>query len=112
MVLAHEVEDLQFSLFYDVDGDGTVGTPSNELPGSDPSVPQYESDSWNNELLREIRLAFVVRTQSEDRDTLEDASMAQNTFQTTFNRSDPGGSDGFRRRVHRTRVRPRNVGLR
>lgn len=112
MVLANDVEDLQFALFYDVDGDGSVGTPSNELPGSDPSVPQYESDSWNNETLREIRLAFVVRTQSEDRDALSGPSQGQNTFQAAFNRSDPGGSDGFRRRLYQTRVRPRNVGLR
>lgn len=112
MVLAHDVEDMQFALFYDVDGNGSVGSPSNELPGSDSSVPQYQSDSWNNQTLREVRLAFVVRTQSEDRDVLEDSSKAQNTFQTNFNRSDPGGSDGFRRRVYTTNIRPRNVGLR
>lgn len=112
MVLAEDVEDLQFALFYDVDGDGVVGAPSNELPGSDPAVPTYDSANWDNRVLREIRLAFVVRTQAEDRDVLERPGQAQNTFQTTFNRQDPGGSDGFRRRVHRTRLRPRNVGLR
>lgn len=112
MVLAHDVEDLQLSLFYDADGDGSVGTAANELPGSDPSAPQYDPQDWDNRTLREIRLAFVVRTQSEDRDVLSMPGAAQNTFQTTFNRSDPGGSDGFRRRVHRARVRPRNVGLR
>jgi hypothetical protein len=38
--------------------------------------------------------------------------MAQGQWQVTENRVDPGGFDGFRRRVHTAVVRPRNVGLR
>lgn len=112
MVLSHDVEDLQFALFYDADGDGSVGAAVDELPASDPSAPQYVSQDWDNRELREIRLAFVVRTQVEDRDDLSRPGQAQNKFQATFNRTDPDVTDGFRRRVHRANVRPRNVGLR
>jgi prepilin-type N-terminal cleavage/methylation domain-containing protein len=102
MVLADGVEDLQFALFYDLDDDGVRAEPA-EFPGSDNT---YESDAWNNELLREIRFNVVVRTPA-------DPSWSQGQFQAKENRIAPaGGPDGFRRRVFTASVRPRNVGRR
>jgi prepilin-type N-terminal cleavage/methylation domain-containing protein len=121
-LLADDVEDLQFALFYDVNGDGLVtgnvagaGQPprsATEYPGSaNPGVP-YVSSVWDNTLLREIRLNFVVRTRSQDADVLQNPDGAQGTQQALENRVPPVGADGFRRRVHSMTVRPRNVGLR
>ena len=55
---------------------------------------------------------IVVRTRSQDPDVLQNPARAQGQWQVTENRVDPGGVDGFRRRVHTAVVRPRNVGLR
>jgi hypothetical protein len=62
--------------------------------------------------LTEIRVNVVVRTRDQDADVLQSPGMAQGQWQVTENRVDPGGFDGFRRRVHTAVVRPRNVGLR
>ena len=45
-------------------------------------------------------------------DVVQNPGMAQGQWQVTENRIDPGGIDGFRRRVHTATVRPRNVGIR
>ena len=124
MILAQDVEDLQFAAFYDVDGDdvvdgaGTVDPPyasSLEYPGSRDTLngvagQAYESDAWDNADLREIRVNLVGITKSQDPDVLQNPAAAQGQFQTTENRAAPGGNDGFRRRVLTLTVRPRNVG--
>jgi prepilin-type N-terminal cleavage/methylation domain-containing protein len=110
MALANDVEDLQFAFFYDTDGDGLEIGDDSDYPGSD--VPGYQSSDWDNTDLTEIRVNIVVRTRAEDPDVLQSPGMAQGQWQVTENRIDPGGFDGFRRRVHTATVRPRNVGLR
>lgn len=106
MPLARGVEDLQFALFYDVDGDGEVDSEALEVPGSEGGTV-YASSAWNNEDLREIRAGVAVRSR------LEDPEFGQGRFQTLENRNLPGSpEDGFRRRVASVRVKPRNVGLR
>ena len=105
MILADSVEDLQWSAFFDEDGDDEVTSIPLEYPGQDGGAV-YASDDWDNSDLREVRVSFVVRTR------LPDPDFATGEFQPTENRVAPGGNDGFRRRVYTTIVRPRNVGLR
>jgi prepilin-type N-terminal cleavage/methylation domain-containing protein len=111
MVLADDVEDLQLAFFYDTDGDGLEIGDGSDYPGSDIG-PIYQSNIWDNSDLTEIRVNIVVRTRTEDPDVLQSPGMAQGQWQVTENRVAPGGFDGFRRRVHTSTVRPRNVGLR
>jgi hypothetical protein len=111
MVLANDVEDLQVAFFYDVDDDGLMDGENLEYPGSDLG-PVYQSNSWNNAFLREIRVNIVARTRDQDAAVVQNPGMAQGSWQLTENRVDPGGFDGFRRRVHTSTVRPRNVGAR
>lgn len=103
LVLAEDVEDLQFSLFYDANDDGVIAAAEN--PGA-YSGPQYVPRNEDNRDLSEIRIAFVVRSRAPD-PALPDAS-----FQALENRNPVAGTDGFRRRVHVANVRPRNVGHR
>jgi prepilin-type N-terminal cleavage/methylation domain-containing protein len=111
MVLADDVEDLQFAFFYDVDEDGEVDSDVAEYPGSE-NGNIYQSNSWDNSFLTEIRVNVVIRTRTQDADVVQNPGMAQGQWQVTENRIDPGGIDGFRRRVHTAIIRPRNVGLR
>jgi prepilin-type N-terminal cleavage/methylation domain-containing protein len=105
LVLADNVEDLQFSAFYDVDGNGQITSVALEHPGSNGGTV-YASDNWDNGDLREIRVSFVARSR------LPDPDFTAGTFQATENRVAPAGTDGFRRRIYRAIVRPRNVGQR
>lgn len=111
MVLADDVEDLQFAFFYDTDGDGDEVGDGSDYPGS-AAGPIYQSNIWDNSDLTEIRVNVVVRTRTQDADVLQNPAMAQGQWQATENRVAPGGFDGFRRRVHTAIIRPRNVGLR
>jgi prepilin-type N-terminal cleavage/methylation domain-containing protein len=111
MVLADDVEDLQVAMFYDVDDDGVVDSEATEYPGS-AGGPIYQSNNWDNSELVEIRVNVVVRTRAQDADVVKNPAMAQGQWQPTENRVAPGGFDGFRRRVHTSTVRPRNVGIR
>jgi prepilin-type N-terminal cleavage/methylation domain-containing protein len=111
MVLADDVEDLQFAFFYDLDEDGDMDSEATEYPGS-AGGPVYQSRNWDNSLLTEIRVNIVVRTRAQDPDVLQAPGMAQGQWQVTENRVAPGGFDGFRRRVHTSTIRPRNVGAR
>jgi len=111
MVLAGNVEDLQMAFFYDTDGDGLEVGDGSDYPGS-AAGPIYQSGNWDNSDLIEIRVNVVVRTRAQDADVVQNPAMAQGQWQTTENRVAPGGFDGFRRRVHTSTVRPRNVGIR
>jgi len=106
--IASGVEDLQVALFFDRDRDGQVddeGLPNSERPGED-GADLYESDENDNRDLREIRINLVTRTRQEDVETDE------GQFQTQENRVAPAGNDGYRRRVHTSTVKLRNVGYR
>jgi hypothetical protein len=111
MVLADDVEDLQFAFFYDTDGDGEEVGDGSDYPGS-AAGPIYQSNIWDNSELTEIRVNVVARTRTQEAEVLKNPAIAQGQWQVTENRVDPGGFDGFRRRVLTAIVRPRNVGLR
>ncbi len=119
-ILASDVEDLQVSWFID---DGGVNPPvSDNLPvavetrGANGS-PQYFAVGaapvgTDHRRLREIRVNLVLRTRSNsprgNRDQFVQAGM-----QAMGNRiAVPIPNDGWRRRVHTTTVRLRNVGWR
>ena len=125
MVLADDIEDLQWAAFYDL-GDGAGGDPdglvnnattgqppwfsATEYPGSLPGL-LYTSGGFDNRALREVRVNFVARTRNPDPDVMVNAGVANAVFQVTENRIAPvGGPDGFRRRVQTVTVRSRNVG--
>ena len=108
-LLAAGVEDLQLAFFFDVNRNGEIDDPdqaTGELPGGAGAAPVYQSDEWDNRDLREVQINLVVRTRSPDQEH------PSGQFQTTENRVSPGGTDGFRRRVHSSTVRLRNVGFR
>jgi hypothetical protein len=112
MVLANNVEDLQVALFYDLDDDGVMDGENLEYPGSGGGAI-YQSRNWDNSFLREIRVNIVARTRDQDADVVQNPGMAQGTWQLAENRvAPPGLPDGFRRRVHTSTIRPRNVGAR
>jgi prepilin-type N-terminal cleavage/methylation domain-containing protein len=105
MVLANDVEDLQLAMFYDVDDDGVVDAL--EYPGS--AGAEYESDSWNNQDLREVRVTVVARTRTQDPDVLANPNLASGVTQGFENRAAGVATDGFRRRSITLTVQPRNV---
>jgi hypothetical protein len=99
--LADGIEDLQIVYFLDLNGDNDFDD-ANEVRGD--ASTDYLATTSNASFLRAVRLNIVARTRSEDdRFTL-------GFFQATENRDDVPGRDGFRRRVHTTIVRMRNVG--
>jgi prepilin-type N-terminal cleavage/methylation domain-containing protein len=108
-LLATDVEDLQLAFFFDRDGDGVIDGPdqaTGELPGGEGGAPVYDASAWDNRDLREVRVNLVTRTRADD-PTFDDGQV-----QTTGNRVAPALRDGFRRRVHSSTVRVRNVGFR
>jgi hypothetical protein len=98
------------AFFFDDDQDGSLDAPEDENPGSVEARQAgvlYETDGdFDNRDLREVRLNLVVRTRDAERGY--DAGM----FQATENRAAAAATDGFRRRVHTSTVRLRNVGYR
>jgi len=120
MVLANDVEDLQIAMFYDVDDDGVVDgldpdfTPppthsATEYPGSAADNAEYESGSWDNSELREVRVTVVARTRSQDPNVLANPDLANSVAQGFENRAPGAVADGFRRRSITLTVQPRNV---
>jgi len=108
-LLATDVEDLQLAFFFDLDGDGVIDDPdqaTGELPGGEGGAPDYLASAWDNRDLREVRINLVTRTRADD------PTNDEGQFQATENRVAPVATDGFRRRVHSSTVRVRNVGFR
>jgi len=108
-LLATDVEDLQLAFFFDRDGDGVIDDPdqaTGELPGGEGGAPLYDAVDWDNRDLREVRVNLVTRTRADD------PTYDQGQVQTTGNRVAPALQDGFRRRIHSSTVRVRNVGFR
>jgi len=99
--LADGIEDLQLTYFMDTNGNHSVDV--GELRG-ETSANSYLASASNASDLRAVRLNVVSRTRSEDDD------FTQGSFQATENRTAVAGQDGYRRRVHTTIVRMRNVG--
>jgi prepilin-type N-terminal cleavage/methylation domain-containing protein len=125
VILAEEVEDMQFALFFDLDDDGIVDgdpapapqvppfTSDTEYPGSILGGTQYQSNQWDHSTLREIRLSFAIRTRAQDQQARENPALATSTFIAMENRVAPvQAADGFRRRLLTMTVQPRNLGRR
>lgn len=107
-VVASGVEDLQVAFFFDRDRDGEIDEPNasgGELPGAEGADP-YESDKYDNRDLREVHIDLVTRTR------LPDVTNQNGLFQARANREGPAVGDGYRRRVHTSTVKVRNVGYR
>ena len=107
MVLANDVEDLQLSMFYDLDDDGV--TDALESPGAAAPNAVYQSKDWNNEDLRQVRVTVVARTRGQDPDVLANPNLANSVTQGFENRPAGVAADGFRRRSITLVVQPRNV---
>jgi prepilin-type N-terminal cleavage/methylation domain-containing protein len=103
VTLAADVEDLQFSYFFDANTNGVADV--NEYKG-DGTGPDYVSRGTDHSKLREIRFNIVVRSRNND------PSYSEGFVQATENRGAVGANDGFRRRVLTSTVRQRNVGYR
>ena len=106
-LLSGGVEDVQIAYFFDADGDWTPDPgPPNEYRGI--SGADYDAQDQDAADLREIRVSLVVRSRQED------AHFSGGLPQELENRSFGGGppSDGFRRRVHTSRLMLRNLGSR
>ncbi len=108
-LLAEDVEDLQFAVFLDFDGDGQIDLPANENPGAGAGQPVYLSRGTDHTQMREVRINFVLRGRYPDPE-LGTAANPGGRFQTTENRIFGGANDQFRRRVYTASVRTRNVG--
>jgi hypothetical protein len=105
LVLAEDVEDLQLAYFFDQNDNGAL-EENLEYPGDPDSVVYDPGDNWNNSLLREIRVSFVVRSSRPD------PNLPGAVPQAIENHAPAVVADGFRRRVFTATVRPRNVGHR
>jgi hypothetical protein len=104
LLLADGIEDLQVTYFLDVNGNNAVDPT--ELKG-DLGTNKYVANASDARTLRAVRFNLVARTRSED------DRYTQGFVQTTENRAVGGATkDGFRRRVHTSIVRMRNVGSR
>lgn len=101
--VSRHVEDLQLAWFFDLDEDNVVD--ANEYQG-DGSGPDYDASGSDASLLRELRVNLVLRTPDADPEHTVFAPIP------TENRTYAAGTDGFRRRVHSSVVRLRNLGRR
>jgi prepilin-type N-terminal cleavage/methylation domain-containing protein len=103
-LLSGGVEDVQIAYFFDANGNWTPD--AGEYRGV--SGANYSAQAENAEELREIRVNLVVRSRQED------AQFTGGLPQELENRSFGGGppSDGYRRRVHTSRLMLRNLGSR
>jgi prepilin-type N-terminal cleavage/methylation domain-containing protein len=127
IVVAEDVEDLQIAAFFDL-GPGGVGIPDGivnalgiaapppwsdalEYPGSGALNSWYVAGLRDNTQLREVRVTVVARTRAEDPDVAANPGMAAFFPQREENRVIAGvmAPDGFRRRVLRMTIAPRNV---
>lgn len=109
--LAEDVEDFQVAWIFDLDRDG-FSTPAENL-GSGPFPVNYDPSIRDHRLLREVRLNLVVRTKNQNIAIRDNQRAIQSQPQGLENRllvTPP--TDGFRRRVHTTTIRARNVGFR
>lgn len=100
MLLARGVEDMQFAVWLDLNDNNTVDPNEYRGNGADPD---YLSNAVDHADSREMRVSLVTRTRSPDVD------FSTGQTQTTENRVPIAGNDGFRRRVHTSRSRLRNV---
>jgi prepilin-type N-terminal cleavage/methylation domain-containing protein len=106
VTLATDIDDFQVAYFIDADGNGSYDTTPSEYQGSYDAGDEYESRNTDHSDLREIRFNLVMRARAEDERYIDGFQQA------TENRAAAGATDGFRRRLLTTTVRPRNIGFR
>lgn len=99
-VVAGDVEDLQVSVFVDLDEDGDID--AGEYFGATGN-PQLDPSATDLSLAREARAGFVLRTRDAD------PNYTQGTFQALENRAPVAGADGFRRRAWVSTIMFRNI---
>ena len=102
LLLSNEIEDIQLSLFFDVNGNNLVDAGEIRGDGVGNDYLAAENDAAD---LRRLQINLVARTRLEDPNF-------DGFFQSTENRNPVAGLDGFRRRVHTNMIRLRNVGAR
>jgi len=105
-LLALGVDDFQVSYFFDVDDNGRITSAATENPGV-AGVALYDPQAWDNTDLKEVQVNVVVRSRADDPD------FRGGQFVVRGNRTfalGPPPSDGFRRRLFFSQVRPRNIG--
>jgi prepilin-type N-terminal cleavage/methylation domain-containing protein len=105
VVIAEDVEDLQIAAVFDTNENGEAEAGEFRGDGLDPDYLANEA-GLDESTLREVRASLVLRTR------LPDPEHTQGVFQATENRVAPAGTDGYRRRVHTSKVRLRNLALR
>ena len=99
-LLAEGIEDLQLAYFLDANDDGAIDP--GEMHGTGVGAnANFDAQDTDMSALREVRLNLVVRTRNPDEDFIGEP-------QATENRT-AGATDGFRRRVHTSTVRVRNM---
>jgi hypothetical protein len=101
--VAEGIEDFQVVFWLDLDGDGQVG--GGEILGDGSGANDYSSTDTDIATLREMRFNLVARTRNEDRNL-------EGKFQAKENRNPSITTDGYRRRVHTSHIRIRNLGAR
>jgi type II secretory pathway pseudopilin PulG len=99
MLLSRGIEDLQIAYFFDFDRNNIL------LPSEARGVTgaNYSASAQSVEDLREVRINLVARTRGED------PEFPVGEFIATENRAAVVGNDGFRRRLHRSTIMPRNL---
>ncbi|MBW2496698.1 MAG: type II secretion system protein [Deltaproteobacteria bacterium] len=103
MLVADDVEDLQIAVFVDADVDREVD--AGEYRG-DGVGADFDPTAVDATTIREIRANVALRTRREDLDN------PNGRFQQSENRGAVGAADGYRRRVHSSIIKLRNVGSR
>ncbi|MFP6641338.1 MAG: prepilin-type N-terminal cleavage/methylation domain-containing protein [Myxococcota bacterium] len=111
VLLANDVEDIQFALFFDFDDDGVV--EAGEFQGDDGSTVGdgiaivHSPATTNGRSLKQVRLNLVIATERED----PDPNAPQSQQQVTGNReaSSIPPPDRRKRRIYQSTVRLRNV---
>lgn len=109
--LADDVEDFQIAWLFDLDRDGD-SADFGEMLGAGAPFLDYDPSTIDHRLLREVRINLVVRTKNQNIALRDNQQAIQSQPQAMENRVLAPVSDGFRRRVHTTTIRARNIGFR
>jgi prepilin-type N-terminal cleavage/methylation domain-containing protein len=102
--LVVDVDDLQLAFAIDSNEDGTLDDATEYFGNG--SANDYLARNTDHRVLREVRFNVVMRSRMDDRDWDEGFQQARE------NRAAVGATDGYRRRVFTSTVKPRNLGFR
>lgn len=113
MLLANDVDDLQFALYFDLDDDGLIdpGEFQGDLgQGAGNGVPvPYVAGAVNGRKLRQVQLS--VATMTRDPDPNPQSPLYQTQITGNRNPASINPADRRRRRVHTATVRLRNINI-